>query len=1338
MKPFDFSNLFGSNNKKSSAKTQQHRRNRTLRIEELESREMLDAGLMSALDDLFFSSSPPYENDTVVVEIAGNTVSRSSSSSLSSSSSPAQSTAPAAAPAGYNENDWNVIATLGLQNETNQYIVRWSDTLEKRLVSLRIENRNLVGTLDVSNCTSLVTLNCYSNNIQSLNVTGCTALERLDADDTRLESIDVSSNVSLKELMIRNTYITSLDISGNTSIEQIYHDDLDTLNAAGCTKLREVDNGSIVKNIDVSGTALYRLSLRGTETFNITNCLDLQVLTFDDTKLTSLTLSASDIPSLCELSIAQNANLFTVNVSGLPNLETLQCANNARLTTVNAAGNAKLKYANFAGGYYAGGVGGGSSPALTTINLSGCSSLTFMSASNNNGSLSSLLLDGCSSLQQLRVSGNKLRALDLSDCAPLQELDCYDNRLTSLDLTGCPYIENLRCYDNELASLEISNCAYLETLQCYNNRLTTLDVSNSVYLKWFDCFNNLLSSLDLSGLTRLENMQCFGNNLVSLTLDFPIQQQYLQTSAAENVPLTLRWNSIELADSYIVKRKGHLGWGEFTDEEIVYQGTAAQFILQPQYDAAYTYSLEAVVGGTNHSVGKDLSVSYGVGVPTNLREITASSSEVLLAWDAYHECQLFSGYYTLQRKGPGDSEWQTVAGYISVPQYLDTGLTAGTEYTYRLMVVPNTSSPGYMQGIVYGHGSSNYMEQGYGTDLVVTTLTVSQLAAPMSVARTGRTMDSITLSWSSVNNALGYEIQWKKTGDTDWTPMTGISETTKIISGLETDTEYQFQVRAVNDDVVSNWSAAVSISTSSTVEPPSTEPGDTLASAMVVEFVDGTFTTTQKIGDGDYESRDVDLYQFTVSAADVGKTFTFSTFLPAGGSSVDTYIRLFNSAGTQLAYNDDGGNDYAYSYLSYTPIAGGTYYLGVSSYYSAGYNPNTTGSGSGSYESNAVGDYTLTITMTGTTVNPTDPPATPTGLISTSKTANTVVLEWNTVSNATDYEIEFEYRKSNVTHWTTITASECFFNVSADGSKTVLMVDDLVAGTTYRFQVRAVNNDGESAWSASVAVTTEGIPAEKEPEKSVTKVANMTATDAQKKDTLNKITVGKKNTADAPTYNTVTFVLPSPKGMTKANKSNIDYDGIQIEVWGPKNSITKGEVPFWGTIMLAIGADGSYTVVSQPSAVSAKVANGKLVLSGLSAGTKYSLQMQAVTFDESNAVGVKSKALKVSASTLKYTAVQKLKAPKADITSSSVTLEWQASKALPAGASARYEIVCMVGGMVEKTQFVESTAVATITQKVDGLKQPGKKYTFVVRAITELPDGDIITSQTAKVSAKTL
>src|SRR5206468_10128408 len=76
---------------------------------------------------------------------------------------------------------------------------------------------------------------------------------------------------------------------------------------------------------------------------------------------------------------------------------------------------------------------------------------------------------------------------------------------------------------------------------------------------------------------------------------------------------------------------------------------------------------------------------------------------------------------------------------------------------------------------------------------------------------------------------------------------------------------------------------------------------------------------------------DVDLIKFTINT--VGQKVGFDVD-SRNGSNLDTYLRLFNSAGTQIGSNNDAatpGEPLAkFSYLTHTFTSTGTYYIGVS------------------------------------------------------------------------------------------------------------------------------------------------------------------------------------------------------------------------------------------------------------------------------------------------------------------------------------------------------------------------------------------------------------------------
>src|SRR5207302_9830467 len=84
---------------------------------------------------------------------------------------------------------------------------------------------------------------------------------------------------------------------------------------------------------------------------------------------------------------------------------------------------------------------------------------------------------------------------------------------------------------------------------------------------------------------------------------------------------------------------------------------------------------------------------------------------------------------------------------------------------------------------------------------------------------------------------------------------------------------------------------------------------------------------------------------------------------PRNGSNPDTYLRLFNAAGAQLAFNDNGaapGETLGKtSYLAYTFATAGAYYVGVSSAGNTAYNPVT---GCGGTAGKSTGLYHLAVT----------------------------------------------------------------------------------------------------------------------------------------------------------------------------------------------------------------------------------------------------------------------------------------------------------------------------------------------------------------------------------------
>jgi hypothetical protein len=132
--------------------------------------------------------------------------------------------------------------------------------------------------------------------------------------------------------------------------------------------------------------------------------------------------------------------------------------------------------------------------------------------------------------------------------------------------------------------------------------------------------------------------------------------------------------------------------------------------------------------------------------------------------------------------------------------------------------------------------------------------------------------------------------------------------------------------------------------------PPGGGTGDsngTIAGAVIGPTLDGSPVSPilGSIGiDGtatNIGGADVDIYRFELASPGT-VTISLSSH-PNNPADFDSLLRLFDAAGNELAFNDDGGSG-QFSSLQ-ANLATGTYYVGVSGYNNRSYNPTVAGSG---------------------------------------------------------------------------------------------------------------------------------------------------------------------------------------------------------------------------------------------------------------------------------------------------------------------------------------------------------------------------------------------------------
>ena len=303
------------------------------------------------------------------------------------------------------------------------------------------------------------------------------------------------------------------------------------------------------QSLNVSGKGIS--SLEGVEQFN-------NVVDFDcsNNNLTSLQyLPDPTHKTYLKAIYCQNNKITSIYLKDYSYLTTLNCSNNqiaisdpwsvlpTSLTYLNCANNKITKLDFNTGGYYTHfdhltNLDCSNNPylteisssngQLTTLNVSGCTSLTkIVCDANKISSLSSIP----SSVKNLNLSSNQLTSLPTLPSG-LETLSATSNKFTSFSLSNHSSIKILQIGNNpNLTSLTINNNSKLEkvyayaynttsscTINCNNNsKLTILNVQESNCLKTLNCYGNTaLTSLWLTDCSSLTTLDCHGSALTGI------------------------------------------------------------------------------------------------------------------------------------------------------------------------------------------------------------------------------------------------------------------------------------------------------------------------------------------------------------------------------------------------------------------------------------------------------------------------------------------------------------------------------------------------------------------------------------------------------------------------------------------------------------------------------------------------------------------------------------------------------------------------------------------------------------------------------------------------------
>ena len=458
--------------------------------------------------------------------------------------------------------------------------------------------------------------------------------------------------------------------------------------------------------------------------------------------------------------------------------------------------------------------------------------------------------------------------------------------------------------------------------------------------------------------------------------------------------------------------------------------------------------------------------------PTTLTATAASTSQVNLAWtdNAINE----TGYVIQRKTGPAGTWTQVATVGANVTSYASTGLSAATQYFFRVRAVNADGN------------SSNSAEVG------VTTL-ADVPAAPSALVATAISPEQINLVWvDNASNETAFAIERKVGPAGTWSLIAtvGANVTSYQHTGLSASTQYFYRVRAANAAGNSAYTADASATTPASL--PAAPDGLTALAAGVngvqIQWNDRSanedgFVLERRVDAGEWLAlvtlpanatsylnsnlTDALTYSYRVAASNSeglsAVTSAASVALPLAAPT-HLVAEAASSSQVNLSWTDHSASESGYAIErktgeagEWTPVA--TVGVNVTSYQNASLSASTqyayrvraaSPAGSSGYSAEA-----------GVTTFAADSPTAPAALSASPFSAARIDLNWTDSSDNEDgYIIEQSADGASFAPVATLPADTTSYSVTS-----------LQPDTEYFYRVRATNGAG-AAISALISTMT--------------------------------------------------------------------------------------------------------------------------------------------------------------------------------------------------------------------------------------------------------------------------
>jgi fibronectin type 3 domain-containing protein len=252
--------------------------------------------------------------------------------------------------------------------------------------------------------------------------------------------------------------------------------------------------------------------------------------------------------------------------------------------------------------------------------------------------------------------------------------------------------------------------------------------------------------------------------------------------------IKLSWNSVQKATEYVVYRSLSDS-GPFNPIATTVELSTLDSELSQLTD--YYYRVSAKNSNGEGDLSETILMSTPPSPPANIILTVLSSSSIKIDWDTVSGATGYKIYRALTSTGT----YTTIVS-TSETNYTDNGLESGTTYFYKISSVRNN-----------GEGAlSNFVSA------------FTPVSVPTGLLGTVQSMNSIRLTWNSVQKATEYIVYRSLVPEGPFNSIATTAELNILDSGLSQLTDYYYKVSAKNSNGEGNLSEPISIS----IAPPST------------------------------------------------------------------------------------------------------------------------------------------------------------------------------------------------------------------------------------------------------------------------------------------------------------------------------------------------------------------------------------------------------------------------------------------------------------------------------------------------------------------------------------